>query len=63
MQSIIGKKEKRLFLLTLLVNVQDAQGMEVVLPQQPSRNNNGFMPLSLDHDATDSLDQMEAGRR
>ncbi|RVW16976.1 putative lipid phosphate phosphatase 3, chloroplastic [Vitis vinifera] len=41
----------------------DAQGMEVVLPQQPSRNNNGFMPLSLDHDATDSLDQMEAGRR
>lgn len=45
------------------VNVQDAQGMEVVLPQQPSRNNNGFMPLSLDHDATDSLDQMEAGRR
>ncbi|KAJ9708272.1 hypothetical protein PVL29_000369 [Vitis rotundifolia] len=45
------------------VNVQDAQGMEVVLPQQPSRNNKGFMPLSLDHDATDSLDQMEAGRR
>ncbi|CBI26967.3 unnamed protein product, partial [Vitis vinifera] len=45
------------------VNVQDAQGMEVVLPQQPSRNNKGFMPLSLDHDATDSLDQMEDGRR
>ncbi|KAJ9708274.1 hypothetical protein PVL29_000370 [Vitis rotundifolia] len=44
------------------VNVQDAQGMEVVLPQQPSQNN-GFMALSLDHDATDSLDQMEAGRR
>lgn len=45
------------------VNMQDAQGMEIVLHQQPLRNNNGFMPLSVGHNSTSSLDQLETGRR
>ena len=45
------------------VNEQNAQGMDIVVHQQASRNNNGFIPLSVDHHATASMDQMEAGRR